>query len=293
MKHPTLIISMLIFGSIGIFRKYIPLESGALAAIRGIVGAAFLLVCTLARRESFRELRGKLPWLALSGALIGINWVLLFEAYRYTTVATATLCYYTAPVWVVIASPFVTRERLTPRKIACAACAVVGAVLVSGIFSDSAAAADNIRGIVFGLAAAVFYAAVILTGKKLGDVPPFAGTTVRLASAGACVLVYSLVAEDVSAAAFADWRTVALCLAVGIVHTGIAYFLYFGSMNNLSAQTVALFGYIDPASAVVFSAVILGETLTPAAIVGAVLILASAIAGELGGKRRKAAVKKQ
>ena len=93
-----LVLSMLIFGTIGLFRRYIPLPSGLLAMARGLIGTLFLVLAMALRRQrpSGAAIRKNLPLLILSGAMIGFNWILLFEAYNHTTVALATLCYYMA-----------------------------------------------------------------------------------------------------------------------------------------------------------------------------------------------------
>ena len=138
-----LILSMVIFGTIGIFRRYIPLPSGALAMLRGIVGASALLLIMfiIKKPPNIKKLKSNLLLLIISGALIGFNWIFLFESYNYTSVATATLCYYMAPVFVLIASPIFLKEKLTVKQIICSITAIIGIVLVSGVFNQKYA--DN------------------------------------------------------------------------------------------------------------------------------------------------------
>ena len=159
----SVIAAMVIFGTIGIFRKYIDLPSSGLAVARGLIGAAFLLLVVLITGKKLDKaaIKSNLWLLLVSGAFIGINWMLLFESYRYTTVATATLCYYLAPVFVVLLSPLVLKERLSLIKGICAAVAVLGMVFVSGVF-EGGLDLSRLPGILFGVGAAAFYAAVIL-----------------------------------------------------------------------------------------------------------------------------------
>ena len=161
--------AMLIFGTIGLFVRYIELPSGMIACARGIIGTLVLLLCMLLmrKRPSGAAIRRNLPVLLVSGACIGFNWILLFEAYRYTTVSTATLCYYMAPIFVVLAAPIVLRERLTVRKLLCAAVALVGMVGVSGILDNGLPSLQDSRGILCGLGAAMLYATVMLLNKRL------------------------------------------------------------------------------------------------------------------------------
>ena len=276
--------SMLIFGTIGIFRRYIPLPSAFLAFSRGILGGLFLVLFLKLKR---RKPAGKLPvqtvlWLAVSGAVMGVNWILLFEAYNYTTVAVATLCYYMQPTIVVLLSPVIFQERLTLRKGACAAVAVVGMVLVSGVTGGGGPQAGDPRGILFGLGAAVCYAAVVIMNKKITGVEAFQKTKIQLLSAGIVMIPYLLLTGGFSAEGVSA-LTVILLLTVGIVHTGIAYVLYFGSFDGLKAQSAAILSYIDPVAALLFSALFLREPLSLPGIAGAVMIIGSAVVSEIRG----------
>ena len=274
--------SMLIFGTIGVFRRYIPLPSALLAFARGILGGLFLLVITLASRKSAVEKLSMraVSALALTGALIGINWMLLFEAYNHTTVAVATLCYYMQPTIVILLSPFVFKEKLTPRKALCAAVSILGMVLVSGVLGEGEARHGDMPGILLGLAAAAFYAAVIILNKRIGSVDTYQRTTVQLLSAGIIMIPYLLLTGGMDGMAFSPLLLL-LVLLVGIVHTGIAYALYFGGMNGLSVQTIAVLSYIDPVSALFFSAFLLKEPLSLLNVVGAILIIGSALVSEI------------
>ena len=274
--------SLLIFGTIGIFRRYIPFSSGFLACVRGFLGGLFILAfLRVARRNSGEKLPPRvLPALIISGAMIGVNWMLLFEAYNHTTVAVATLCYYMQPTIVMLLSPVFFRERLTGKKAACAAVAIVGMVLVSGIVGDSGAGRGDFQGVLLGLGAAVFYSAVVIMNSRLRGIDAYRKTMIQMLSAGAVMIPYLLVSGTGSTEGLTV-SSVALLAVVGIVHTGIAYVLYFGSMDGLRVQSVALLSYIDPVSALLFSALLLREPLSPLSILGAVMILASAIVSEL------------
>ena len=274
--------SMLIFGTIGVFRRYIPLPSAFLAFTRGIIGGLCILLLIRIRKKGGREplARRDLLMLVVSGALIGFNWMLLFEAYNHTTVAVATLCYYMAPTIVILLSPIVFRERLTARKAICAAVAVAGMVLVSGVLGEHGAPEASVPGILLGLGAAAIYATVVIMNKKIRGVDTYRKTTVQLLSAGLAMVPYLLLTGGFSTEGFSVSATV-LLLVVGVVHTGIAYALYFGSMDGLRVQTVAILSYIDPVSALLFSAFLLREPLSPLNILGAVMIIGSAMVSEI------------
>lgn len=280
--------AMVLFGTIGIFRKYIPLSSGMIAMVRGLVGVLFLLLVLAIKRErlSWSAIRKNAARLLISGGLIGFNWILLFEAYNYTSVATATLCYYMAPIFVTLAAPLVLRERLTLRMLLLALVALCGMVLVSDILSVGVTDLGELRGILLGLGAAALYATVILLNKKLRDISAYDRTVVQLGAAFVVLVPYVLAAEDVSAMLTVDPLSIALLLVVGILHTGVAYAMYFGAMRDLPAQTVAIFSYVDPILAVLLSAVILGEPMGIGVAVGGIMILGAAFVGEIWQEKK-------
>lgn len=279
-SYVALIGSMLIFGTLGVVRRYVPLSSAMLALCRGALGSVFLLIFVLVRGGKLKLPERKATlWLVLTGAIMGLNWMLLFEAYSYTTVAAATMCYYMQPTIVILLSPLVLRERLSGRKLACAAAAIVGMLFVSGVLSGGAGQVQDIRGILFGLGAAALYAAVIILNKKVVVEDIYAKTVIQLAGAALVMIPYVLLTEGVPELTLTA-ADIGMVLLVGIVHTGITYALYFGSMQRLKAQTVAVMSYIDPVFVLLLSAAVLHESLTPLGIVGAVLIIGSAIISE-------------
>ena len=283
----SLITAMTIFGTIGIFRKYIPLSSGIVAWVRGFLGVAYLLAFIKIKKIPMdkQAIKNHLKILLISGGFIGLNWVLLFESYRYTSVAVATLCYYMAPIFVMIASPFLLKEKLSVKKVICVAVALVGMVFVSGVLDGGISDISELKGILFGLGAAALYASVVMMNQKLREVPTYDKTIMQLGAASAVLIPYILVAEDLSGVVLTPLIAVML-LIVGVVHTGISYALYFGSMNELKAQTVALFSYIDPIVAIILSALFLKEPMTVYSVIGAVLVLGATMISELPEKNK-------
>lgn len=283
-----MIAAMTIFGTIGIFRRYIPLPSSTLALARGVIGTLFLLTLVLfvkKQRLDGGAIRRNLAFLVISGALIGFNWILLFEAYQYTTVAVATLCYYMAPVIVVMVSPFLFKEKLTPLKAACVAVALAGMVFVSGIPQSGFGGISELKGILLGLGAALLYATVVVLNQYIRDIPAYDKTIMQLGMAAVAILPYTLLTENFADISFTP-IAILMLLFVGIVHTGIAYTLYFGSMSGLKAQTIALFSYIDPVVAIILSAVILQENIGLWGVIGAVMVLGSTMVSELFGEKK-------
>lgn len=278
-----MIASMVIFGTIGIFVEYISMPSGMIAAVRGITGMLVILVTMAAtkRKPDFAKIKSKLVLLLASGTAIGFNWILLFEAYRHTGVPVATVCYYMAPIIVIALSPVFFKEKLGVKKILCVATALVGAVAVSGVLQSDT---SKLTGILLGLGAAVLYASVVIMNKFLPAVPPLERTAIQLGAAGFTVLPYAL-------ATMGEIRfnplSVGLLLVVGVFHTGFAYTMYFSAVGKLKGQTVAILSYIDPASAILLSALFLSQTPSAPEALGAVLIIGAAFVGEVSFKRKK------
>ena len=265
--------SMAIFGAIGLVRRLIPLPSSVIAMARGLIGGAAILLVLLVRgkRISLRALGGEGLWLALAGVLLGFNWILLFEAYRYTTVAIATLCYYMAPILVVLVSPLLFHERVTAKKAVCVLLALVGMLLVSGVLRADGGGGDA-RGVLFGLGAALFYAGIVLTNKKVTRTDGLTRTVIQLLTAGVVLVPYVLLTEDLSALTLTPY-TVGMLLVAGLVFTALTYTMYFSAIPGLRAQTAALGSYIDPVVAVLISALVLHEPMTALDWLGAALVL--------------------
>lgn len=281
-------LAMTIFGTIGIFRRYIPLDSSLIALIRGFIGTVVLLafVAVSKKKLSKEKIKGNFLKLIFSGALIGFNWIFLFEAYNYTTVATATLCYYMAPVIVMLLAPVFLKEKLTGRKGICILLAFVGMVFVSGIFSEGIGGGNSLKGIIFGLIAALMYAVVILINKRMTDIGSFDKTIMQLGTAAVVLFPYVWATGGFNNVSM-DMLCVVMLLIVGVVHTGIAYALYFSSMGGLSANSVAILSYIDPVVAILLSTFLLKESMDFYKILGAVLILGATLWSELSGGKDK------
>lgn len=274
--------AMAIFGTVGIFVRYIPLPSATIAFCRGVMGVLFLLVVMkLSGKKLQKEpIRQNLLILILSGAAIGANWILLFESYRHTTVAAATICYYLAPVFLVLSSPLLG-ERLTPKKLILSGTALLGMVFVSGVIRGGVSGG---RGIILAVGAAVLYASVMIFNKKLGEIPAYDKTVIQLGVAALVILPYCLLSHGFDMSQMTA-RGYLLLTVVGLVHTGFSYWVYFGTMKQLTSQTVALFSYLDPVVAIILSALLLKEPFGWQEGLGAALILGSALCSEITGQK--------
>ncbi len=280
----SMIVSMAIFGTIGLFKKQIPLTSGEIALYRAVLAAAVIVLVLLVTKQPlpFRAIKKELPLLLLSGAAMGFNWILLFEAYEYTTVSAATLSYYFAPVLVTVACPILFKEKAGVKQWICSIMATVGIVMITGL-GDPAVGGTHLIGIGFGLGAAVLYATVILLNKYIKNVGGIHRTLLQFFAAIVVLVPYVVLTGPTEG--FIGGKGLAFMLIIGLIHTGFAYCLYFTAMKELPGQKVALLSYIDPLVAILLSALLLKEAMTPVQIVGGVLILGFTLLNEIEIKK--------
>lgn len=281
-----LVVSMTIFGTLGVFVRNIPVSSGELALYRAVLAALLIAVFLIATRQKipFANIKKEVPLLLASGVAMGINWILLFQAYKYTTVSLATLSYYFAPVIVTVVCPVLFREKLTGKQIVCFIMSTVGLVMITGI-GDIGGGNDFI-GILFGLGAAVFYATVILLNKFIKNVEGIHRTFLQFISAIVTLLPYVMLTSGVTLGSMNGFGWVNL-LIVGLIHTGVTYCMYFSSLKELPGQKAAILSYIDPLVAVLISVTILGETMTWQQVVGGILILGFTLWNEISPKAER------
>ena len=280
-----MVLSMAVFGTLGPFVRGIPVSSGELALYRAVLAAVLigLFLAVTGQKIPFKKIRKEVPLLLASGVAMGINWILLFEAYRYTTVSVATLSYYFAPVIVTAVSPILFREKLTGKQILCFVMSTVGLVMITGI--GELGGGSHLTGILFGLGAAVFYASVVLLNKFIRNVAGIHRTFLQFLAAVLVLIPYVILTSGVTLEKMAAAGWVNL-LVVGLIHTGVTYCLYFSSLKELPGQRAAILSYIDPLVAVLISVTILGEPMTVQQILGGALILAFTLINELAPPKK-------
>lgn len=282
-----LIIAMLIWGSIGIFVRYINFTSSQIALVRAIVGSIFLMIFSMISKESLskEKIKSNLLVLICCGICLGFNWIFLFQAYHYTTISTATICYYLAPIIVMFLSPFLLKEKLNSVKISCIVAAMIGMLCIVGIDKNSMGKNDMV-GILYGLSAACLYSSVVILNKFLKDISGRDSAIVQLSVAAIFLLPYVAFTEKISLIGVSS-QSIILLLVVGVVHTGVAYLLYFTVIQKIESQTVAIYSYVDPISAIIMSAIILSESMSLLQIIGGILILGSTFISEIYSNKMK------
>lgn len=280
-----LIIAMFIWGTVGIFVRNISLPSPEIAFFRALLAVFFLLFYMRITQKKIllKNIKTKIPVLIMSGTVLALNWIFLFQAYKYTTVSIATICYYFAPVLVMILCPVLFREKLSKLQIVCFVMSATGLVLTTGMGNINQLSGD-MTGIVYGILAACFYALVIILNKFIHDIDSMDRTFFQLSVAAIVMFPYVMITEGLHVDQLSVKGVVSL-LVVGIVHTGIAYMLYFPAVKDLTGQKTAILSYVDPLIAVAASVFVLGETITLYQLTGGLLILGFTCLNEIKGMK--------
>lgn len=280
-KQWLFMISMVIFGTMAPFVRQVGVSSGELALYRAVLALLLIGPALLITKQKLpaKQIKKALPLLLLSGGAMGFNWLLLFQAYKYTTVSVATLSYYFAPVLVTVLCPILFKEKMKPINWLCFGLSTLGIILLTGL-GDPTKGQNHLIGIGFGLGAAVLYASVMILNKYIKDVPGLQRTFFQFLAAAAVLLPYVLVTSGVTLEHLntAGW---ACLLVLGLVHTGFTYCLYFSSIKAIPGQKAAILSYIDPLVAVVISVTVLQEAISVPQIIGGCLILGFTLLNEL------------
>lgn len=281
-----IVFSMAAFGTIAVFVRNIGLPSGEVALYRAVIAALALFLWQLCTRQTVRwqDVKKELPLLFVSGAAMSVNWILLFEAYKYTTVAMATLSYYFAPVIVTVASTVLFRERLTAKQISCFVMSTLGLVMVIGV--SGGGGSHDLLGILLGLGAAVFYAAVVLINKGIRRVSGLNRTFMQFLAAILVMTPYISMTGG-SHLAGLDMTGAVNLMVVGVFHTGICYCMYFSSLRYLKGQEASILSYIDPVVAVILSVAVLHEPVSPLQAAGGFMILGFTVLNEWDGAAQR------
>lgn len=277
-KMVYLILALLLFGSNGIVASYINLNSYEIVFLRTLLGSVTLIIVFFAtkRKLTFFKYKCQSAFLTISGIAMGASWIFLYDAYDKIGVSIASLLYYCGPIIVMALSPVVFRERLTKPKVISFFAVLAGIFLVNGtVFNEN----KNVWGIFCGLMSAVCYSFMVIFNKKAKDITGLENSMIQLFISFLTVAVFVGIKQGYGIDV--DRASVLPVLVLGLLNTGLGCYLYFSSIGRLPVQTVAICGYLEPLSAVIFSMIFLNEIMLPMQLIGAVLIIGGAIYGEL------------
>jgi drug/metabolite transporter (DMT)-like permease len=277
--------ALLLFGSNGIVASHISLSSYDIVFTRTLIGSLFLILVFLLTKQkvTFGRNRRHSLYLVISGIAMGTSWMFLYEAYVQVGVSVATLAYYCGPVIVMSLSPILFREKMTKVRV------LSFLTVLTGLFCVNAQALSQGKtawGLFCGIMSAVMYAFMVIFNKKAVSITGLENSMWQLITSFVTVAIF--VGLKQGYAIQVTRADLAPVLLLGIVNTGIGCYFYFSSIGHLPVQTVAILGYLEPLSALLFSAALLGERLSPVQVLGAALILGGAAVGEFGRAPRLA-----
>ncbi len=270
--------ALLLFGLNGIVASNISLSSYEIVFLRTLIGSVLLVILFLIGKGKFhiKEYKKDTVFIVLSGIAMGTSWMFLYEAYQQIGVSLASLLYYCGPVIVMILSPLIFKEKFTIPKIVGFATVLVGIVLVNGNVTNGN---GNNWGLLCGGLSAVMYCFMVTLNKQSKNITGMENSVIQLFVSFLTVAIFVGIKQGfVINVPTNDWLWI---IILGIVNTGIGCYLYFSPLSKLPVQTVAVCGYLEPLSAVIFATVLLGEKMTIVQIIGAVCIIGGAMIGEL------------
>lgn len=280
-KKAFFLFIMCLFGCLGPIVRAIGLPSPVTAWLRAWISGAALLIYLFAikRNTDSKELKRLIKPMALCGIFLAIDWIGLFEAYNYTTIAVATVTYYIEPVLMLIGASVFLKEKFSARHLVCIFAAFIGVALVSGIIENGVPEPAQLRGIFFAFMGALGYASLLLINRNYPDSDPILRTTIQLVVAGIVTTPYVLLRYDMSSLTFTT-RGILMLILLSVGFTAVLYIFYFRLASSIPAKTVAMFSYADPVTAVIISAVFMEEKMTLWGLLGTVLVIGSAIVSE-------------
>ena len=272
------ILGLLLFGSNGVISAMIALNSYEIVLTRTVLGSAFLILLLLISRQKLQIFRYKkeIPYMLLSGVALATNWIFLFEGYAQVGVSITILLCYCGPILVMLVSPFFFNEKITAPKIIGFCAVMLGMVFING---QSLQTGKSLWGIFCGIMAAITYVFMVISNKKATHITGLENSTIQLFISFIAVAVFVVCKQGFTLhIQSSDWIPI---LVLGILNTGVGIYLYFSPISKLPVQSVAICGYLEPLSAVVFSVLLLHEAMLPLYIIGGILIVGGALFGEL------------
>lgn len=268
-----IIISMLIWGSVGIFVRHIHQTPQVIVFFRVFISFIIMGLVGVIKKENknnkeYKMNKKEYSLLLLSGVFISLNWMFFFKALKTTTIASATLSYYAAPIIVTVLSVFILKEKINLRAVIAVGLSFVGIVLMT-INGKGTSNNFNIQGVIYGLIAAFFYALVTISVKKLEKVSSY---KIMMFQMGVSSLIFLPSLKKMN-----EFDTISLIsiIIIGVVHTCLALQFYFEGIKRVKVQYIGVLSYIDPLSAVVLAVIFFNEVPGYTTIIGGVLILIS------------------
>ena len=287
MNRIKLVLVMVIWGSLGVFTRSIPLSALSLAFLRALIALPVLFAVLKMKKTEKVEWRLLKPYI-ISGSLLGFRWLTLFYGYKHTSISSAVIIYNMCPVYVMIAAPLLRKETISKIQIAVVFFSFLGLFMIVG---QNLSEGYGYLGMALSAVSGMLYATIILINRSIRSrVDNQTGTFVQISAAMIVLLPFVLAEGNILTVRDLDAAAVIYTILLGVLHTGIVYTIFFSLTTQMKSLEIVLYSYLEPLFGILFSVIFIGEKLTVLQIIGGILILGSTYIGEILKDKKKPAL---
>lgn len=284
MNRIKLVFVMIIWGSLGVFTRSIPLSALSLAFLRALIALPVLFTIMKIKKAEPVKLRQLIPYI-ISGILLGLGWLTLFYGYKHTSISSAVIIYNMCPVYVTILAPLVLKEAISKFQTAVIFASFYGLFLIVG---NNLSEGYGTMGLALSAVSGMLYAAIVMINRSIKiRVENHTATFVQILAAMLTLLPFVLIDGNIDTVVHLDLLAAVYTVLLGILHTGVAYTLFFSVYAHMKSVEIVTYSYLEPLFGILFSVIFIGEKLTPPQIIGGLLILGSTYLGEMIKDRKR------
>lgn len=284
MNRIKLVLVMVIWGSLGVFTRSIPLSALSLAFLRALLALPVLFAVLKMKKTEKVEWRLLKPYI-ISGSLLGFGWLTLFYGYKHTSISSAVIIYNMCPVYVMIAATLLLKETISKIQIAVVFFAFLGLFMIVG---QNLSEGYGYLGMALSAVSGMLYATIIIINRSIRSrVDNQTGTFVQISAAMIVLLPFVLAEGNILTVRDLDAAAVIYTILLGVLHTGIVYTIFFSLTTQMKSVEIVLYSYLEPLFGILFSVIFIGEKLTVLQIIGGILILGSTYIGEILKDKKK------
>lgn len=285
MNRIKLVLVMIIWGSLGVFTRSIPLSALSLAFLRAFIALPVLFVVMKMKKADKVKWQQLIPYI-ISGVLLGFGWLSLFYGFKHTSISSAVMIYNMCPVYVMIAAPLVLKETISKIQIAVIFISFFGLFLIVG---HDLSEGSGYVGLALSAVSGVFYAVIVLINRSIKTrVDNQTATFAQILTAMIVLLPFVLIDGNIFTVVHLNVVAVTYTVLLGVLHTGVAYTLFFSLYAHMKSVEIVSYSFLEPLFGILFSVIFVGETLTFPQIIGGILILGSTYIGEMLKDRKSA-----
>lgn len=283
MNRIKLVFVMIIWGSLGVFTRSIPLSALSLSFLRALIALPILFIVMKMKKANKVKCSLLKPYI-ISGVLLGFGWLTLFYGFKHTSISSAVIIYNMCPVYVIIAAPIVLKETISKIQIAVIFISFLGLFLIIG---HNLTEGYGYMGLILSAISGMLYATIVLINRSIKvRVDNQTATFVQIFTAMTVLLPFVLFEGNIFTVVRLDALAVIYTILLGILHTGMAYTMFFSIYEHMKSVEIVSFSFLEPLFGILFSVIFVGERLTLLQTFGGILILGSTYIGEIFKDRK-------